>query len=67
MLLNSILEIVVQTEERTSQQITTRVPAELADRLIAIASAERRTLSNLLVIAVEQFVQTYEANLTKGV
>jgi predicted transcriptional regulator len=54
------------TEERQPTQITTRVPAPLADRLTAIANAERRSLSNLLVFAVEQFIENYEANLTQG-
>lgn len=52
--------------ERTPVQITTRVSPELADRLIAIAGAERRSLSNLLTIAVEQFVTNYESRLTQG-
>ena len=52
--------------ERQPVQITTRVEPELADRLITIAGAERRSLSNLLVLAVEQFVTNYEKNLTQG-
>ena len=53
-------------QDRQPVQITTRVEPDLADRLIAIAGAERRSLSNLLVLAVEQFVHNYEANLTQG-
>jgi predicted transcriptional regulator len=53
-------------ESRQPVQITTRVEPELADRLTAIAAAERRSLSNLLVLAVEQFVTNYEARLTQG-
>lgn len=52
--------------ERQPVQITTRVEPELADRLIAIAGAERRSLSNLLVLAVEDFVTNYESKLTQG-
>ena len=54
------------TEERQPTQITTRIPPELADRLQAIAAAERRSLSSLLVFAVEAFVAEYEARLTAG-
>ena len=53
-------------EDRAPQQITTRIPPELADRLNAIAEAERRSLSNVLVLAVEKFVTDYEARLTPG-
>ena len=54
------------TEPRQQVQITTRVEAELADRLMAIAAAERRSLSNLLVLAVEAYVADYEAKLALG-
>lgn len=54
------------TEPRQQVQITTRVEAELADRLMAIAAAERRSLSNLLVFAVEAYVAEYEAKLAVG-
>ena len=54
------------TEERQPTQITTRIPPELADRLQAIAAAERRSLSSLLVFAVEAYVADYEARLTAG-
>lgn len=54
------------TEERQPVQITTRVPSELADRLITIAASERRSLSNLLTFAVEKFVAEYEAKLSAG-
>ena len=53
-------------QDRQPVQITTRVEPDLADRLIAIAGAERRSLSNLLALAVEKFVHNYEANLTQG-
>lgn len=54
------------TEQRPMQQITTRIPPELADRLQAIAAAERRSLASLLVFAVEAYVTDYEARLTAG-
>ncbi len=53
-------------EQRPNVQITTRIEPELADRLMAIADAERRSLSNLLVLAVENYVKDYEARLTNG-
>lgn len=53
-------------EPRQQVQITTRIEAELADRLMAIADSERRSLSNLLVLAVEAFIVNYEHRLSTG-
>ena len=53
-------------EPRQQVQITTRIEAELADRLMAIADTERRSLSNLLVLAVEEFIVNYEHRLSTG-
>lgn len=47
-------------ETRLPVQVTTRVDPELADDLYAIAKAERRSLANLLVLALEQFVESYK-------
>lgn len=42
-------------------QITTRVPPEIADTLMEIAQEERRSLSNLLVLAIEQYIDQRQA------
>lgn len=47
-------------ETRMPVQVTTRVDPDLADSLYDIAKAERRSLANLLVLALEQFVRNYE-------
>lgn len=48
-------------DERLPVQITTRIPANVADELYSIAKAEKRSLSNLLVIAVEDFIANYKS------
>lgn len=47
-------------ETRMPVQVTTRVDPDLADSLYDIAKAERRSLANLLVLALEQFVRERE-------
>ena len=47
-------------ETRMPVQVTTRVDPDLAESLYEIAKAERRSLANLLVLALEQFVRNYE-------
>jgi hypothetical protein len=51
-------------DERLPVQITTRVPASTADDLYAIAKIEKRSLSNLLIIAVEDFIANYKSRAT---
>lgn len=41
-------------------QVTTRVSGELAQDLLMLAQIERRSLSNLLVIALEQFIAEHK-------
>jgi hypothetical protein len=53
-------------DERLPVQITTRVPASTADDLYAIAKIEKRSLSNLLIIAVEEFITSYKSNAVSG-
>jgi len=48
-------------DERLPVQITTRIPAELADDLYAIAKIEKRSLSNLLLLAVEDYIANYKS------
>lgn len=48
-------------ESRTPLQVSTRLPAELGEQLMNIAQEERRSLSNLLLIAVEEFIAKREA------
>lgn len=47
-------------EARLPVQVTTRVDPDLAESLYEIAKAERRSLANLLVLALEQFVEAYK-------
>jgi predicted transcriptional regulator len=47
-------------ETRLPVQVTTRVEAELAEDLYRIAKAERRSLANLLVLALERYVDEYK-------
>jgi hypothetical protein len=48
-------------DERLPVQITTRVPAATADDLYAIAKIEKRSLSNLLLLAVEDYIANYKS------
>jgi predicted transcriptional regulator len=50
-------------DDRLPVQITTRIPAEIADELHAIARAEKRSLSNLLILAVENYIDQYKARI----
>ena len=47
-------------EARLPVQVTTRVEPELAEDLYRIAKAERRSLANLLVMALERYVDEYK-------
>jgi predicted transcriptional regulator len=47
-------------ETRMPVQVTTRVEPELAEDLYRIAKAERRSLANLLVLALERYVDEYK-------
>jgi predicted transcriptional regulator len=40
--------------------VSAKVPQELRDKLEEIAKAERRTTSNVVQLAIENFVRTYE-------
>ena len=40
--------------------VSTKVPKELRDRIDEIAKLERRTASNVVRMAIEQFVDQYE-------
>ena len=53
-------------DERLPVQITTRVPAATADDLYAISKIEKRSLSNLLILAVEDFVANYKSSATSA-
>jgi len=44
----------------SSSTLSTKVPKELRDRIDEIAKLERRTPSNVVRMAVEQFVDQYE-------
>lgn len=50
-------------DDRLPTQVTTRLPAALADELHAIARAEKRSLSNLLLLAAESYVDQYKARI----
>lgn len=50
-------------ETRMPVQVTTRVDPELAEDLYHIAKAERRSLANLLILALEQFVEGYKQSV----
>lgn len=43
-----------------STTLSTKVPKELRDRIDEIAKLERRTPSNVVRMAIEQFVDQYE-------
>lgn len=47
-------------------QVTTRVSGELAADLLVMAAAEKRSLSNLLVLAIEDFVAKWKADQKKA-
>ena len=47
-------------------QVTTRVSGELANELLAMAAAEKRSLSNILLLAVEDFVAKWKAEQKKA-
>jgi predicted transcriptional regulator len=40
--------------------VSAKVPQELRDKLEEIAKLERRTTSNVVQLAIENFVRTYE-------
>ena len=44
----------------SSSTVSTKVPKELRDRIDEIARLERRTPSNVVRMAIEQFVDQYE-------
>jgi len=45
----------------TTSTVSTKVPQELRERIDEIAKLERRTPSNVVRMAIEQFVDQYEA------
>jgi len=47
-------------------QVTTRVSGEMAADLLALAAQERRSLSNLLTLAIEEFVAKWKADQQKA-
>jgi predicted transcriptional regulator len=47
-------------------QVTTRVSGELAADLLTMAAQEKRSLSNILVLAIEDFVAKWKADQQKS-
>jgi len=47
-------------------QVTTRVSGELASDLLAMAATEKRSLSNLLVLAIEDFIAKWKTDQKKA-
>ncbi len=44
----------------STSTVSAKVPQELRERLEEIAKLERRTTSNVVQLAIEDFVRTYE-------
>ena len=44
----------------SSSTVSTKLPKELRDRIDEIAKLERRTPSNVVCMAIEQFVDQYD-------